>query len=60
MEIKNHIIMKKLVLFLAGLFALTALQAQWVDDPLHNTFIVNSSADAGAVSLSTDEVSGDP
>jgi len=59
MEIKNHIIMKKIVLFLAGLFALTALQAQWVDDPLHNTFIVNSSADAGEVYLSTDEVSGD-
>ena len=51
--------MKKLVLFLAGSFALTALQAQWVDDPLHNTFIVNSSADAGEVYLSTDEVSGD-
>ena len=51
--------MKKIVLFLAGLFALTALQAQWVDDPLHNTFIVNSSADAGEVYLSTDEVSGD-
>ena len=51
--------MKKLVLFLAGLFAFTALQAQWVDDPLHNTFIANSSADAGEVYLSTDEVSGD-
>ena len=51
--------MKKLVLFLVGLFALTALQAQWVDNPATNTFIVNSSADAGEVYLSTDEVSGD-
>lgn len=51
--------MKKLVLFLLGLFALTALQAQWVDDPATNTFIANSSADAGEVYLSTDEVSGD-
>ena len=51
--------MKKLVLFLVGLFAFTALQAQWVDDPATNTFIANSSADAGEVYLSTDEVSGD-
>lgn len=51
--------MKKLVLFLASLFAFTALQAQWVDDPANNTFIVNSSSDAGEVYLSTDEVSGD-
>ncbi len=51
--------MKKLVLFLVGLFALIALQAQWVDNPATNTFIVNSSADAGEVYLSTDEVSGD-
>ena len=51
--------MKKIVLFLVGLFAFTALQAQWVDDPATNTFIANSSADAGEVYLSTDEVSGD-
>ena len=51
--------MKKLVLFLVGLFAFTALHAQWVDDPTTNTFIANSSADAGEVYLSTDEVSGD-
>ena len=51
--------MKKLVLFLVGLFAFTSLQAQWVDDPATNTFIANSSADAGEVYLSTDEVSGD-
>ena len=51
--------MKKFVLFFAGLFVFTALQAQWVDDPATNTFIANSSADAGEVYLSTDEVSGD-
>lgn len=50
--------MKKLFLLLA-LTASFALQAQWVDDPVNNTFIVNSSSDAGEVYLSTDAVSGD-
>ena len=51
--------MKKHLLLVFALLAAFTLQAQWVDDPLHNTFIVNSSADAGEVYLSTDEVSGD-
>ena len=36
-----------------------AIQAQWVNDPQNNTFIANTSADAGEIYLSTDEVSGD-
>ena len=50
--------MKKLFLLLA-LTASFVLQAQWVDDPVNNTFIANSSDDAGEVYLATDEVSGD-
>ena len=42
-----------------ALVASFTLQAQWIDDPVNNTFIVNSSSDAGEVYLSTDEVSGD-
>ena len=51
--------MKKLVLFLAGLFAFTAMHAQWVDDPTNNTFVANCSNDAGEVYLSTNENTGD-
>ena len=51
--------MKKQVLFFAGLFAFTALHAQWVDDPATNTFIANCSNDAGEVYLSTNENTGD-
>ena len=51
--------MKKLNLLFLILAASFALQAQWVDNPATNTFIVNSSADAGEIYLSTDEVSGD-
>ena len=36
-----------------------SLQAQWVDNPAVNTFIANSSADAGEVYTSTDAISGD-
>ena len=51
--------MKKQLLFILALASFATLQAQWVDDPITNTFIANSSADAGEVYLSTDEVSGD-
>ena len=51
--------MKKLVLFLAGLFAFTALQAQWVDDPATNTFVANCGNDDGEVYLSTNTNTGD-
>ena len=51
--------MKKLVLFLAGLFTFTAMHAQWVDGPSTNTLIANCSDDAGEVYLSTNEETGD-
>ena len=50
--------MKKLILLLA-LVASFTLQAQWVDDPQANTFLANSSADAGEIYMATDPVSGD-
>ena len=51
--------MKKLVLFLAGLFTFTALHAQWVDDPVNNNHIVNCSSDAGEVYTATVLSTGD-
>ena len=50
--------MKKLNLLILALAASFALQAQWVDDPRTNTFIANSSADAGEVYTATDPASG--
>jgi hypothetical protein len=51
--------MKKLVLLLAGLFLFTTLQAQWVNNPAQNTFIANTSADAGEIYLATNTNTGD-
>lgn len=51
--------MKKLFILVFSLATMISMQAQWVDNPTTNTFIANSSADAGEVYLSTDEVSGD-
>lgn len=54
-NIKN---MKKLYLLIIVLAATLTVKAQWVDDPATNTFIANTSADAGEIYLSTDPVSG--
>ena len=51
--------MKKLVLFFAGLFAFTALHAQWVDDPATNTFIANCGNDDGELYMATNPITGD-
>ena len=51
--------MKKLSFLFLALAASFALQAQWADDPVNNTFIANSSADAGEIYTSIDPVSGD-
>lgn len=51
--------MKKLSLLFLALTAVFTLRAQWVDDPSNNTFLSNSSADAGEVILSTEPVNGD-
>lgn len=41
------------------LTAFVAAQAQWTNGPVSNTFLATTSADAGEIILSTDEVSGD-
>ena len=51
--------MKKIYLLVLALAASFTLQAQWVDDPVNNTFIVNSSDDAGEIYTATDPVTGD-
>lgn len=51
--------MKKLHFLVLSLFAGIALHAQWVDDPINNTFIANTSADAGEIYLSTNPETGD-
>lgn len=45
--------------FLLALAATVSLQAQWVDDPMNNTFLASSSNDAGEIYLATDNVTGD-
>ena len=51
--------MKKLSLLFFALATSFMLQAQWVDDPATNTFIVNSSDDAGEIYTATNPVTGD-
>ena len=42
-----------------GILVGVALHAQWVNDPVNNTFIANTSADAGEIYLSTNTETGD-
>ena len=51
--------MKRAFLLLAGLIAFTALQAQWVNNPVTNTFLANTSADAGEIYTATNHHTGD-
>ena len=51
--------MKKSLFLLMALAALFTAQAQWVNNPNANTFLANTTADAGEVYLATDPVSGD-
>ena len=51
--------MKKTALLVVALVAVVTMQAQWVDDPMNNTFIANTISDASEIYISTDEVSGD-
>lgn len=50
--------MKKLYLLIIALAAFFTVEAQWVNDPVNNTFIANTSADAGEIYLSTDPITG--
>lgn len=51
--------MKRILLLITALTAFAALQAQWVDNPINNTFLANTSADAGEVYLANDPLTGD-
>lgn len=51
--------MKKLILIFSGLLALTTMQAQWVNNPSQNTFLANTTADAGEIYLATNVNTGD-
>ena len=51
--------MKKNIILVFALAALITANAQWVNDPVNNTFIANTSTDAGEVYLATNPVSGD-
>ena len=51
--------MKKIVLLSLWLFSTLIMEAQWVNDPINNTFIANSSADAGEIYLATNTNTGD-
>ena len=50
--------MKRFCLLFMAMASFVMLQAQWVDDPVNNTFIANCDDDAGEIYLATDEVSG--
>lgn len=51
--------MKKLIFIIIALVATFAVKAQWVNDPVNNTFIVNTSADAGEIYMTTNQNTGD-
>lgn len=51
--------MKRLTLLCLTLLAFIAVQAQWVNNPAQNTFIANSSADAGEIYTATNHTTGD-
>ncbi|MBQ6084511.1 MAG: T9SS type A sorting domain-containing protein [Bacteroidales bacterium] len=51
--------MKKTLTLIIVMTAFITVSAQWVNDPASNTFLANTSADAGEIYISTDPVSGD-
>lgn len=51
--------MKKAIILCMALTAFFVAQAQWVNNPLNNNFIANTSADAGEIYLATNETTGD-
>ena len=51
--------MKRLSLLFLSMLAFVATQAQWVNDPAQNTFIANTSGDAGEIYLATNPTTGD-
>lgn len=51
--------MKKLIFIIIALAATFTVKAQWVNDPTNNTFIANTSADAGEIYMTTNQNTGD-
>lgn len=51
--------MKKLVFTIIALAVVFTVKAQWVNDPVNNTFIANTSADAGEIYLAYNSNTGD-
>ncbi len=51
--------MKKLLFSVIALAVTFAVKAQWVNDPSTNTFIVNTSTDAGEIYMATNQNTGD-
>lgn len=51
--------MKRTILLLTALAVFAIANAQWVNNPTNNTFIANTSADAGEIYLSTCPATGD-
>ena len=51
--------MKKFYILIIALAFIVNANAQWVNNPVMNTYIATTSSDAGEVYLSTDPVSGD-
>ena len=51
--------MKRLFILLFVVLTVNALHAQWVDDPTTNTFLANTSTDAGEIYTATNTVTGD-
>lgn len=55
-DVNNHLDMKKLYLLLIAFALLFSVKAQWVNDPENNTFIANTSADAGEIYLASNNI----
>ena len=51
--------MKKLTTLILALTVIISVKAQWVNNPANNTFIANTSADAGEIYLATNHNTGD-
>lgn len=51
--------MKKFYLFIIALAVAFTVNAQWVNDPVNNTFLANTSADAGEIHTATNRITGD-
>ena len=50
--------MKKFSLLTLALAMFVSMQAQWVDDPVNNTFVASATDDAGEIYLATDPTTG--